>query len=194
MRHEFCLCENILKTKGELLNVQTRIIVLMHHREEKLPTNTARLANLILPKCEIRLRGLKEKLLDTSDLVGKENTFLLFPSDSSIVLTTDFLICNKINGPITLVVPDGSWRQASKVAKREVNLSGLPKVMLPANAPATQYQLRHEPKEGGLATFEAMARTLGFIEDKMHEEKMIELFLLMVKRTLLSRRGILTDK
>jgi DTW domain-containing protein YfiP len=65
--------------------------------------------------------------------------------------------------------------------------------MLPPAGPATQYQLRHEPKEGGLATFEAMARALGFIEDKMIEEKMTELFLLMVKRTLLTRRGILKD-
>jgi DTW domain-containing protein YfiP len=194
MRHEFCLCENIQKTKAKLLNVQTRIIVLMHHREEKLPTNTARLANLILPKCEIRLRGQKDRPLEISDLAITKNTYLLYPSDSSRVLTQDFVNIEKINGPINLVVPDGSWRQASKVAKRESNLAQLPKVMLPFDGPATEYKLRHEPKEGGLATFEAMARALGFIEGKLIEDNMIELFLLMVKRTLLSRRGILIDK
>jgi len=193
MRKEFCLCAEIKAAANELLDVKTRILVLMHHREEKLPTNTARLAHLMLPKCEIRLRGQKENKLDLSDLENSpQNTFLLFPSDSSVILDQTFMKKQKLHGPITLVVPDGSWRQASKVAKREAEIKNLTKVMLPLGA-STQYQLRHEPKEGGLATFEAMARCLGVIEGNVVEEKMMEVFLLMVKRTLLSRRGILQD-
>ena len=88
--------------------------------------------------------------------------------------------------PITLVVPDGSWRQAAKSAQREPVLNNLPRIILPDMGP-TQYQLRHEPKAGGLGTFEAMARALRVIEGEETYQKLNTLFMVMVERTLATR-------
>ena len=51
----------------------------------------------------------------------------------------------------------------------------------------TQYQLRNEPKTGGLGTFEAMARALRIIEGEAPYQALNTLFLTMVERTLATR-------
>ena len=48
----------------------------------------------------------------------------------------------------------------------------------------TQYRLRHEPKAGGLGTFEAMARALRILEGEEVYLKLEALFQTMVDRTL----------
>lgn len=157
----------------------------MHHREKKLPTNTGRLASLALPNCEIRLRGLHDSPLDTSGIVeDSRHALLLYPSTTATVLSHEFI--KTITKPITLIVPDGSWRQAAKVAKRESFLKDVPHVTLPKDK-NTQYMLRQETKDGGLATYEAIARSLGFIESPKVQEELEKLFQEMVKRTLKSR-------
>ena len=88
--------------------------------------------------------------------------------------------------PITLVVPDGSWRQAAKSTQREPTLKSLPRVTLPDMGP-TRYRLRHEPKSGGLGTFEAIARALRIIEGEEVYAALDQLFTTMVERTLATR-------
>ena len=88
--------------------------------------------------------------------------------------------------PITLVVPDGSWRQAAKSTQREPALKSLPRVTLPDMGP-TRYRLRHEPKSGGLGTFEAIARALRIIEGEEVYAALDKLFTTMVERTLATR-------
>ena len=162
----------------------------MHHRERYLTTNTARLARLCLPRCEIRLRGLGPNTLDLSDLIHEEGkvSLLLFPSEDAHVLSPEYL--EKIKMPIKLIVPDGSWRQASKVAKREAELKNIDRVTLPF-IKLSEYRLRREPKDEGLATFEAIARSIGIIEGPERGPKIQKLledvFRVMVSRTLKSR-------
>jgi hypothetical protein len=49
--------------------------------------------------------------------------------------------------------------------------------------------VRRESYPEGLATFEAIARALGIIESGEVQQRMEELFLLMVSRTLKAREG-----
>jgi DTW domain-containing protein len=59
-------------------------------------------------------------------------------------------------------------------------------VTLPAAGP-TEYRLRAEPREGGLATLEAVARALGILEGDAGpeiERAMLAVFRVMVERTL----------
>ena len=180
MHLQDCICALVPK-----LNLTTKIIVMMHHREWSKPTASARLLALASPNCEIRLRGQKDLPFDSSGILSDERrTLVLYPSDDARVLTPEMLAEDP--RPITLVVPDGSWRQAAKSAQREPVLNNLPRIILPDMGP-TQYQLRHEPKAGGLGTFEAMARALRVIEGEETYQKLNTLFMTMVERTLATR-------
>jgi DTW domain-containing protein YfiP len=191
MRKEICLCEDIRRCR-ESLDLRTRVVVLMHHRERFLTTNTARLASLVLPDCEIRIRGLIGQPFDPSGILEESRQPLfLYPSEDATPLSREFAA--SFGKPFTLIVPDGSWRQASKVAKREPFLKDVPRVTLPHTG-ASNYELRREPKEEGLATFEAIARALGFLEETRVQEPLEALFGLMVSRTLDSRAGIFPPK
>jgi DTW domain-containing protein YfiP len=189
MRFEICICKEIAECRSKL-DVQTRVVILMHHRERHLTTNTARLAARIMPRTEIRMRGFKDTPLNTAGIIEEDRqALLLYPSDKAEELGPDYM--KHITKPVTLIVPDGSWRQASKVAKREPFLKDVPHVTLPNDAP-TFYQLRREPKSTGLATFEAIARALGWIESPHIRSELEKVFRIMVQRTVNSRLGVLS--
>ena len=95
--------------------------------------------------------------------------------------------------PITLIVPDGTWRQASKVRQRMPGLADVPCVSLPPDAP-TSYRLRAEFHEGRLATLEAIARALGILEGAHVRTALEELFGIMVERTLWMRGLVRTEE
>ncbi len=188
MRAEICICAEIDACRAELPPIRTRVLILMHHRERDLTTNTGRLAELSLPNCEVRLRGERDTRLNEEGLrEGKR--LLLYPSDDAKVLDAP-TVAALGPGPLTLIVPDGSWRQASKVAHREAALHDVPRVVLAPDAP-TRYRLRREPKPDGLATFEAIARALGALEGLPVRARLEGLFDVMVERTLRSRAGVL---
>jgi DTW domain-containing protein YfiP len=188
MRYEICLCQDASLCQEYLKNqtsYQTRVIIYMHHRERHLTTNTARIAQLCLPDCDVRLRGLTYCPIQLEG-VFEENrqSLLLYPSEDATELSKDYV--ESFKKPLTLVVPDGSWRQASKLYRREEALSAIPRVKIPQGA-LSEYKLRREPKKYGLATFEAIARALGHIEGKQVQEPLEKVFKKMVKLTLLSR-------
>ncbi len=184
MRKVLCICGLAPK-----LSIKAKIIVLLHMRERSRPTNTGRLLKLAIPDLEVRIRGDKDIPMDSEGLVTEDREALLFyPSDRAIELSSEFL--KTINKPITLIVPDGSWRQASKVSKRVEILKSVTHVKLPLG-PIPQYRLRKETKPGGLSTFEAVARALGIIEGLEVQEKLEELFKVLAERTLWSRAKLL---
>lgn len=183
LRNALCICEIIPKLK-----VSTKLIVLMHLRETHLTTNTAKLARVALEDSEIRIRGQKGQPMSDAGLLteGRQSLFL-FPSKEAAVLTPELVA--SFGKPITLIVPDGSWRQAKKVGKREPALATIPHVKLPLGALST-YRLRREPNAESVSTFEAIARALGIIEGPAVQEKLEYLFDVMVERLLWSR-GVL---
>ena len=175
-----CLCALLPS-----LELATRVVVVMHHREWHRPTSTTRLFALTSPRCEIRLRGRRDEPFDSSGIVTSERrAVLLHPGNDAELLDAAFLARDP--RPITLVVPDGSWRQADKIAAREPVLRALPKVVLPDLGPS-RYRLRNEPREGGLATFEAISRALGILEGPAIQSSLDSLFMTMVERTLATR-------
>ena len=56
MSAPLCICASIPR-----LTIRTAVIVLMHHREVKMPTNTGRLAHQCLVGSRLVLRGLKDE-------------------------------------------------------------------------------------------------------------------------------------
>jgi DTW domain-containing protein YfiP len=102
-------------------------------------------------------------------------------------LNTGFV--SKLAGPVTLIVPDGSWAQTRRIVRREPALAGIPHVTL-RNGPPSEYRLRLQPADGRLCTLEAIARTIGILESRDAQARLEELLRVMVERTLWSR-GVL---
>jgi DTW domain-containing protein YfiP len=167
------------------VDVATRVVVVMHYREWHKTTATAPLMALAVPSCEIRLRGRRGKPFIAEGLCDPERrSLVLFPSDDAEVLTPELIARDP--RPVTLVVPDGNWRQAARAVRREPALSGLPRVVLPRLG-KTRYRLREEHHEDGLATYEAIARALGILEGSELQRALEGLFEAMVEATLATR-------
>jgi DTW domain-containing protein YfiP len=175
-----CLCSSL-----STIDLPTRIVVIMHHREWPKPTSTARLFALAYSNCEIRIRGEKESPFEPDGVLqADKQNLLLFPSEDAQILSSDLVA--KDPRPVNLIVPDGSWRQANKMGQREPILRNLPRVVLPDMGPS-RYKLRNEPQPGGLATFEAMARAIRILENEDAYLTLQKLFETMVERTLATR-------
>lgn len=148
--------------------------------EAKKPTNTGRLAALCSDNSQVLVRGLQHVPLDLSFLAGQNALVLCADESAALIQPVAF--------PVTLIVPDGSWRQASKMPRREAVLRDLPRVRLPplsARAPA----LRRETKDNGLATFVAIAHALGLLEDPAIEQAMLGFYDIVAQRILRARQG-----
>jgi DTW domain-containing protein YfiP len=185
-----CVCSLMPSPR---LQTRTRLVLIIHRYEDRKPTNTGRLAAECLANSEIMLRGVRgHESQPTPAFVCPEGTqpLLLFPHEGATPL--DEIAWPA--GPVTLVVPDGNWRQASKVRQRVPGLGDVPCVSLPVGAPST-YRLRTEAHEAGLATIEAIARAMGVLEVERGElvQRALEgVFRAMVERTLWARGKLRT--
>ena len=175
-----CFCDQI-----PLLNLETKVIILMHVRERTLITNSARLAILALRNSDLRLRGDPKNPMSTEGLVPNQGQALfLYPEKGAQELTPDYVA--SLPKPIHLIVPDGNWKQASKVGRRVLELASIPRVTLPPGG-ASEYMLRKAPQAHMVSTFEAIARALGIIEGPQVQQTLEKIFRLKVERTLQSR-------
>ncbi len=180
MHIRLCICEAIPR-----LDLSTRLILVMHHREWSRPTATGPLALAVLLNSELRIQGDREQVLDFRDLdTAERRTLLLYPGDEAKILDRDLLSADP--RPVNLVVPDGNWRQASRMGRRLPGLEHATMVRLPEGE-KTGWGIRKETHPEGLATFEAIARALGIIESADVQQSMEELFRLMVANTIAAR-------
>ena len=174
------------------LDIQTRVVVLMHHREFIKHSNTGRLVPLALKSGEVRLRGLKNRPTQTAGLLDPaRRVWMLYPTEDAQVITPELVAADP--RPITLIVPDGNWRQARKVHRREAALTDVPRVCLAPSDPSN-YRLRSHPDPKRIATLEAIARALAVIENEAVEARLLHWFNVMVERTLWTRGTLPADQ
>jgi DTW domain-containing protein YfiP len=179
MLRGLCVCPLIPQPRIE---TRTRLVLFIHRYEARKPTNTGGLAAECLANSETIVRGHPEQPTPRFLSCAGTHPLFLFPYDDATPLAE--LAVPSV--PVTLIVPDGTWRQASKVRNRVSGLHDVPCVSLPAGAPST-YRLRAESHEAGLSTIEAIARAMGILEGH-HVQRALELvFRAMVDRTLWSR-------
>lgn len=184
MHESLCLCALVPR-----LETRTRVVLFIHRTELRKPTNTGRLGAHCLVNSEVRMRGSESGPMDTFAAAPGSRPLLLFPYPDAVPL------CDvaRPGETYTLVVPDGNWRQASKVRNRVRGLRDALAVTLPAEEPST-YRLRHEAHPHGLATIEAIARALGILEGRAVRDALERVFRAMVERTLWSRGAVATDE
>jgi DTW domain-containing protein YfiP len=171
-----CVCAELPR-----VSVATRVVLVMHHVEMRRSSNTGRLAARVLG-AEVRVRGLPGAARAE---VPEGRRLVLFPAEGSRVLSRE----DAASGPVTLVVPDGSWKQASRAVQRDEAAAGAEIVTLPPGAPS-RYRLRRRSNERALCTYEAVARALAILEGPEIEASMSRALDLFVERTLALRGGI----
>lgn len=180
LNRNLCICELIPH-----FNLRTKLCIVVHHRELKRTTNTGRLAIKALQNSEMRVRGKTQETLDLSDLlVPGYRSLLFYPADNAVDLTPDFVA--EDSRPIQLIVPDGNWRQASKVHSRHHELKDLPRVMIKTPNLA-KFHLREEHTAEGMATLEAIACALGVIEGTEVKAALMALYQAKLAATLKGR-------
>ncbi len=164
------------------LETRTRLLLYVHHSEERRPTNTGRLAARCLAGSEVILLGERDRPPAPYAHSPGSRPLLLFPHQDATPL--DQLAPS--SEPVTLVVPDGNWRRAKLVRTRVPGLADMVRVTLPPGPPSS-YRLRAEPRADGLATMEAIARALGILEGPTVQAELERVFRIMVERTLWTR-------
>lgn len=180
LHKERCICAFI---PG--LNLATKVTLIVHSKELKRTTNSGTLALKGLINSEIQIRGQGTTPLDlTHTLSDKYRTFLFYPSNDAVELDEKLVAESEL--PIQLIVPDGNWRQASKVHYRHTEISHIPRVMIKKPNQA-QHHLRAETTEFGMSTLEAIALALGVIEGPEVESKLLVLYQKKLEQTLAGR-------
>jgi DTW domain-containing protein YfiP len=174
-----CVCALI---PSPPLAISTRVVLVIHREEERKPTNTGRLATRCLAGSEVIVRGHAGAPTPPIAIAPGTRPLLLFPHPDA----TPLVAPRTGEPPVTLIVPDGTWRQAGKVRRRVPGLDAVPCVTLPPGPP-TRYRLRHEPVAGGLATLEAIARALDVLDGPHVRAALERVFDAMVAATLRAR-------
>lgn len=178
-----CICHIIPS-----LELKTSVSLVVHHKELKRSTNTGRLATHCLTNSQLIVRGetQKNEYLDLSFLIKPNYTNLLFyPSEDAFELNQNFL--NQFpDSPIHLIVPDGNWRQASKVHYRHHELKNILRVKISTPNTASLH-LRKESTPEGMATLEAIAHALGMIEGDGIKTQLMNVYWKKLEQTLKGR-------
>lgn len=159
-----CICAETPK-----LETASKLVLLVHYREARKPTNSGQLAARALGGRVEIIGDRPAPVIDTS------NAVVLYPGGAPLT---------PADRGVTVIVPDGNWRQAAKMPRRIPGLADVRRVSLGDDTRPTEYKLRHEHLEYGLATFEAIARAWGILEGRDVEDQLMRVFRLMVSRTL----------
>jgi tRNA-uridine aminocarboxypropyltransferase len=175
-----CVCEHIVP-----LQLETRVVLIMHYKELPKTTATGPMALAALDNSELCVHGRRDKPVELDHLhdAGRR-VLVLFPQEGACTLSEAFR--NEDPRPVTLIVPDGSWRQASRMPKRIEAVARAQPVTLP-EGPTTRWGVRRETHASGLATFEAIARALGYLESQAVRVQLEGLFERMVMATYENR-------
>jgi tRNA pseudouridine65 synthase len=145
------VCDSILP-----IPIRTRVVLVMHTREARKCAATGPFALTALNDCALQLYGKRDQALDLHHLhADGRRVLVLYPNEAARLLTPQ--LAREDPRPLTLVVPDGSWRQARRAAERVPGLDTAEVVKLPG------------PE---LDTFVALTRALGILESPAVEQQL----------------------
>lgn len=181
INQRLCFCEHISPIK-----LDSKVTMIMHFAETHLPTNTAQLAQQCLTNSQLIIRGKENQPISDHFSIDEYHPLFLYPDEEAVELTPELVM--SINKPIQLIVPDGTWKQAKKIKRREPIFENIQSVKLPYLG-GSIYTLRKQKYHEGLCTFEAIAKSLKIIENEETEKHLMTIFKVMVERFEISRKG-----
>lgn len=171
-----CACASLPR-----LETRTEVVVVLHHLEQHKRSNTGKLAAHVLAKGSFVV-GESGPARDPAP-----GSYVLFPNASAIPVADA-----SARGLVRLVVPDGTWPQAGRLARRDPACAGLPSVSLATSRPSL-YGLRRSTRPHALSTFEAIAEALRVLEGDALADEMLGVLARWVDDSQRVRRGALTQ-
>lgn len=160
-----------------VLATQTEVVVLLHRLERFKSSNTGKLAARMLARGTVVVGGAPV------ELPPSPGSYVLFPHATAIPLVEA-----QSRGLRRLIVPDGTWPQAGRLARRDPVCAGLPCVSLQSARPS-RYALRRSDRPHALATIEAIAEALRLLEGDAIADAMQDAFAHWVERSHRVRNG-----
>ncbi len=177
----FCYCAEL-----PTLPTATRILLLQHPREREKAIGTAKMASLCLPNSTLHVgKDWSQSQAVARALNDPERpAVLLYPG----VHAKDILQ-EPPQGPVTLVVVDGTWSQARTVVRDNPILAQLPRYAFSAPRPS-EYRIRKEPSDEVVSTIEALMHVLGVLENRPEKfSALLQPFRAMVDKQITFREG-----
>lgn len=161
------------------------ITLVLQWSEYWRPSNTGRLVAFTVRNCKLLLRGTPG-ITPNNDLgiAPTETPVLLFPGRGVEILNPAHL-----SRGLRLIVPDGTWREAGKIARRLQSKQMMRRVQLPDGI-RSRYRLRKNPRSGGVSTLEAIAYACLILGDTEASDHLLGLFEIFVERLLSLRPPI----
>lgn len=172
-RH-LCFCADF-----PVLATLTRIVFLQHPQEANKPTNSARLACRILSNASILPWSRVDPPAFAADAI------LLYPSPEATPLSAE-----DFAAPATLVIPDGTWSQASRIANVLKSFAFRRRV-LPAGT-ATNWTVRQSDDPERISSAQAAALALG-VAGEHGPATILAQAVAEAGRQILSMRGMAPD-
>ncbi|KAF0288782.1 DTW domain-containing protein 2 [Amphibalanus amphitrite] len=150
------------------IDVSTNIIILQHPLEERRALRTAPMIQLGLApgKCTV-YRGKKfpsASHVGLAEILRSPLTVILFPGPAAVDVA-DLPACGESQdqGPLNVLILDGTWRQAKTMYTMSPALHSVRQVMVTGRR-CSSYVVRTQPTSACLSTVEAAAACLQHLE------------------------------
>ncbi len=174
-----CLCASMPR-----LRLETHVVLVQNNHERNKPTNTGRLASLMLDASERLFYGVRGEPFDPSPLLdpGTDYWLIFHRPERSRILTRDRVVARP-GRRRALVFLDGTWAQCSRMSRRIAALESMPMLALPPGPPSP-WRVRGETHPERMSTLEAVIRALEIVEGPGPARRMREWFYAVTARTM----------
>ncbi|MEZ4442443.1 MAG: tRNA-uridine aminocarboxypropyltransferase [Polyangiaceae bacterium] len=171
---EDCLCD----TLEPVAVAAASVVIFAHDLDAARPSNTGRLVARLVQGSELLLHGANRASARWRPEPGRR--VLSLHPDGRLLTPEDR------EGRPYLLVADGTWRQARRMAQRIPALRDAEPVRV---EPGREVPVLRQPTQPGLlCTLEAVARALGILESRAVEEQLLAALDEVVARALARRR------
>ncbi|MBN9117585.1 MAG: DTW domain-containing protein [Planctomycetes bacterium] len=175
-----CVCAHAPR-----ITTRTPLVVVVHVSDLGRTSNTVRLLALAVRETTVLCHGAFPTPADPAAHVPAGATpVVLFPGHGARPLTPELVA--SLPSPPALVVPDGNWRQASRMVKRLPLLADAVKAALPDRAFSGR-AVRRNLKGHHMSTYEAVAQALGILEGEAVVGPLFDFYRRATDRMLLVR-------
>ena len=152
--------------------------MVQHAVEIDRPTNTGRMAAQVWSPSAIVPYAVHGQRADETELTRPEHDYLLlYPRAGAPELTAEMLTPAP-GRERTLVILDGSWRQAAHMARRWASLRAMPCIALPPGPPSA-WDIRQPRHPYQLCTLEAVIRVIAILGEEETARRLQEVLAMM---------------
>jgi len=169
------MCSHVRPIKTE-----TKFVVLMHPKEfKKIKNGTGHLTHLSLENSELYIDTDFSEHKRVNELIAdpKNNCYLLYPSQKSIVLNENSISEEEKNSVIFIL--DATWDISKNMLRDSKNLQRLPHISF-EHTKTSQFEIKTQPEEYCLSTIESTLCVLELLTANENEkigQKSLDAFL-----------------